>query len=121
MNTSTAFRIAAVFGFLAVALGAFGAHGLESVFKQNGLGDRWQTATFYHLVHAVVLLAIVHREGFSRIAWWLMVAGIVLFSGSLYLYAATSNRAFALYTPPIGGVALIGGWLVLAIRGLPRA
>jgi uncharacterized membrane protein YgdD (TMEM256/DUF423 family) len=120
MNSSTAFRIAAVFGLLAVALGAFGAHGLGAVFKQNGLGHRWETATLYHIVHAVVLLAIARGENFSRLAWWLIAAGILLFSGSLYLYAATGIRSFALFTPPIGGLALMGGWLALAIRGAPR-
>jgi uncharacterized membrane protein YgdD (TMEM256/DUF423 family) len=120
MNASTAYRIAAVFGFLAVALGAFGTHGLEPVFKQNGLGDRWQTATLYHIVHAVVLLAIARNESFSRLAWWLIAAGILLFSGSLYLYAATGAHAFATFTPPIGGLALMGGWVVLAVRSASR-
>jgi uncharacterized membrane protein YgdD (TMEM256/DUF423 family) len=119
MNASTAFRIAAVIGFLAVALGAFGAHGLEDVFKQNGLGDRWATASLYHLVHAVALLAISRGENFSRVAWWLFVAGMILFSGSLYVYAATGARWLAIATPPIGGVALLGGWLVLAVRKAP--
>jgi uncharacterized membrane protein YgdD (TMEM256/DUF423 family) len=115
MNSSTAFRIAAIFGFLAVALGAFGAHGLEAVFKQNGLGDRWETATLYHAVHAVVLLAISRGESFSRLAWYLFAAGIAIFSGTLYVLAATNTRWLGAITP-IGGLALLGGWLVLAIR-----
>jgi uncharacterized membrane protein YgdD (TMEM256/DUF423 family) len=120
MTASTAFRLAAIFGFLAVALGAFGAHGLESVFKENGLGDRWETATLYHIVHAVVLLAISRGENFSRVAWWLFAAGIIIFSGTLYVLAATNTRWLGAITP-IGGLSLLGGWLVLAIRGTPRA
>jgi uncharacterized membrane protein YgdD (TMEM256/DUF423 family) len=120
MNVSTAFRIAALFGFLGVALGAFGAHGLESVFKQNGLGDRWETASFYHLVHAVVLLAISRGENFSRLAWWLFATGIIIFSGTLYILAATATRWLGAITP-LGGVALLGGWLVLAFTKSPEA
>jgi len=119
MNSSTAFRIAAVFGFLGVALGAFGAHGLESVFKQNGLGDRWQTATLYHLVHAVVLLSISRGDHFSRAACWLFAAGIVIFSGTLYILAATGTRWLGAITP-IGGICLLAGWLILAVRKTPQ-
>jgi uncharacterized membrane protein YgdD (TMEM256/DUF423 family) len=119
MNASTAFRIAAVLGFLGVALGAFGAHGLEDVFKRNGLGDRWETASFYHLVHAVVLLAISRAENFSRLAWWLFTAGIIIFSGTLYILAATGTRWLGAITP-LGGLSLLGGWLVLAFRRSPE-
>jgi uncharacterized membrane protein YgdD (TMEM256/DUF423 family) len=120
MNASTALRLAAVIGFLAVALGAFGAHGLEDLFKKNGLGDRWETATLYHLVHAAVLVAISRGESFSRVAWWLFTAGILLFSGTLYAYAATGVKTFAMITP-IGGLAFLAGWLVLAVRKAPQA
>jgi uncharacterized membrane protein YgdD (TMEM256/DUF423 family) len=115
MNASTAFRLAAAIGFLAVALGAFGAHGLEAVFKQNGLGDRWETASFYHAVHAAVLIAISRGENFSRVAWWLFTTGIIIFSGTLYILAATGTRWLGAITP-IGGLALLAGWLVLAVR-----
>jgi uncharacterized membrane protein YgdD (TMEM256/DUF423 family) len=115
MSASTAFRIAAVFGFLAVACGAFGAHGLKAVLEQHNQVGNWQTAAFYHLVHAAVLLAISRAEGFSRLAWWLFATGIVIFSGSLYILAATNTHWLGAITP-LGGVALMGGWLVLAIR-----
>jgi len=118
MNASTAFRTAAVIGFLAVALGAFGAHGLKEVFKQNGLGANWVTASQYHLVHAVVLLAISRSDNFSQLAWWLFATGIIIFSGTLYGYAATGALWFARITP-IGGLALLSGWLVLALRKTP--
>jgi uncharacterized membrane protein YgdD (TMEM256/DUF423 family) len=119
MNASTAFRIAAVIGFLAVALGAFGAHGLKDLFEQNGLGANWVTASQYHLVHAVVLLAISRSDSFSRLAWWLFTAGIALFSGSLYILAATGTHWLGAITPS-GGVALLAGWLVLALRKVPQ-
>jgi uncharacterized membrane protein YgdD (TMEM256/DUF423 family) len=119
MNASTAFRFAALLGFLAVALGAFGAHGLKDVFQQNGLGDHWTTASMYHLVHAVVLLAISRGDNFPRVAWWLFAAGIVVFSGTLYILAATGIRWLGHITP-IGGAALLAGWLMLAVRKAPQ-
>ena len=82
MNASTAFRLAAVIGFLAVALGAFGAHGLEKLFEKNGLGDRWETASLYHLVHAVVrgnatspksrllLTCFMGLNSSNELIWW---------------------------------------------------
>jgi uncharacterized membrane protein YgdD (TMEM256/DUF423 family) len=115
MTASTAFRIAAGFGFLAVACGAFGAHSLRPILEQTNQLGNWQTAAMYHLIHAAVLLAISRAEGFSRLAWWLFATGIVIFSGSLYILAATNTRWLGAITP-LGGVALLGGWLVLAIR-----
>ncbi len=117
-----ALRIAAIFGFLAVALGAFGAHGLKEVLERHGTVATWHTGALYHLVHAVVLLVLAMRlsstgGGAPSLAFWLFAAGIVVFSGSLYLYSTTGVRAFARVTP-LGGLSLLAGWLVLAIRGL---
>jgi uncharacterized membrane protein YgdD (TMEM256/DUF423 family) len=113
MNPTLALRIAALTGFLAVALGAFGAHGLKATFLANGQGHNWETAAHYHLVHAVVLLALALRPTVPRLPFLLFTAGIVIFSGSLYLLAATSALWLGAITP-IGGICLLAGWLVLA-------
>jgi uncharacterized membrane protein YgdD (TMEM256/DUF423 family) len=122
----------AVNGFLAVALGAFGAHGLK-----NRLADLpdvarrlawWDTAAHYHLIHALALgvLALacerVPRQWLGR-AGVAMLAGIGLFSGSLYLMALTGVTALGAVTP-IGGLALLAGWVMFgmgALRSSPGA
>src|SRR5258706_12356682 len=100
-------RIAALFGFLGVAFGAFGAHGLRSRLSEQLL-SAWQTGVLYHLLHALVLvtLALYARSTKAdvNVASALFTLGIVLFSGSLYLYALTGLTAFALVTP-LGGLA----------------
>ena len=101
MNSTLAFRIAAVFGFAAVALGAFGAHGLKPVLEANQQLANWQTAASYHLVHAAVLLFVSTLRPLPVWAWRLFAVGIVIFSGTI---------------TPIGGLCLLGGWLALAFR-----
>lgn len=118
MNSTTALRIAAIMGFLAVALGAFGAHALQRVFLENGQRPIWETAAHYHLVHAVVLLVLALRAAVPRLAFQLFTAGIVIFSGSLYLLAVTNVKWLGAITP-IGGICLLAGWLTLAC--CPRA
>src|SRR6201993_5621052 len=86
------FRIAAGLCFLAVALGAFGAHGLRSTLEARGMIDVWNKAVFYHFIHAVALLALALYGTINRGACWLFVAGILLFSGSLYVLALTNLR-----------------------------
>jgi uncharacterized membrane protein YgdD (TMEM256/DUF423 family) len=115
MNSTTAFRISAAFGFAAVALGAFGAHGLKEVLAQNDTLLVWQTAALYHLVHSVVMLAIASREPLRVWAWRLFAAGVVIFSGSLYALAISNVKMLGAITP-FGGVCLLGGWLVLALK-----
>jgi uncharacterized membrane protein YgdD (TMEM256/DUF423 family) len=112
MNSTTALRIAAVFGFLAVACGAFGAHGLKATFEANGTGEIWKTAALYHAVHAVVLLVLAQRSVVPRVSVLLFAAGIAIFSGSLYLLAITNVKWLGAITP-LGGLALMGGWLSL--------
>ena len=115
-------RITAITGFLAVALGALGAHGLESSLKPNldpaqlakQLGW-WHTAGQYHIIHAVAMLAIAVREPVATLAWRLMLAGIILFSGSLYIMGATGSIALR-HATPIGGILLLAGWLALCCR-----
>ncbi len=115
MNTTTAIRLAAITGFLAVALGAFGAHGLKTALEQNGTLAIWQTGALYHLVHAVVLLVLAQRSTVARLPFTLFGAGILVFSGSLYVLALTNIKIFGAITP-IGGLCLLGGWLTMAIR-----
>lgn len=112
MSKAAATRIAAAAGFLAVALGAFGAHGLKDVLARNGMRDVWETAAFYHFIHAVMLYLIAGRKPFAAAAWWCFLAGIVLFSGSLYLLAAT-NVLWLGFVTPFGGVSLLAGWVCL--------
>ena len=113
MNSQTAFRISAVLGFLAVALGAFGAHGLQDLLEKNGRIATWETAAHYHLAHSVVLLLIAALPSFRRTAWWLMLAGVVIFSGTLYVLALTNLKWIGAITP-LGGVCLLAGWFALA-------
>jgi uncharacterized membrane protein YgdD (TMEM256/DUF423 family) len=115
MNSSLPLRIAAVLGFLGVALGAFGAHGLKPLLAQTGHTDEWKTAALYHLVHAVVLLVIASRATVPRAAWGLILTGTLLFSGSLYLYA-TMNVSWFAHITPFGGLFLLAGWLALALK-----
>jgi len=113
MNSTTAFRISAGIGFLAVALGAFGAHGLQRILIEKGTLPVWEKAASYHLIHAVVLLVLASRVELPKLAWKLILAGAVIFSGSLYILAVTGIRTLGMITP-IGGVCLLLGWATLA-------
>ena len=99
----------AVLGFLAVALGAFGAHALAQ--RLGPYVETWQTAARYQLVHAVALLVVAVA---LAVAGWLFVIGTALFSGSLYLLVLTGARAWGIVTP-FGGALLLTGWLCLAV------
>jgi len=77
--------------------------------------DVWNKAVLYHLVHAVALLALSSLKTQNRVAWWLLFAGIVLFSGSLYLMALINVRWLGAITP-LGGLCFLGGWLWLFVR-----
>ena len=116
MTSTTAFRISAAFGFLAVALGAFGAHWLKDVLVRNDMLAVWQTAALYHLVHSAVMLAVASREPLRTWAWRLFAIGIVIFSGSLYALALSNVKMLGAITP-IGGVCLLGGWLAIVLHG----
>ncbi|ARP90851.1 hypothetical protein CAL14_11600 [Bordetella genomosp. 9] len=103
--------------FLAVGAGAFGAHGLRQVLSSEMLAV-WQTGVTYHIAHALGLLALAAlgaRYGGTlwTLAGWLMFAGIVLFSGSLYLLSATGVRWLGAITP-IGGAAFLVAWAIVA-------
>ena len=111
--------MAAVLLGLAVVLGAFGAHGLRDRLDAYSMGI-YERAVFYHFVHALGLLvvSILPRLGVLRPApgaWvcWLLAGGILLFSGSLYLLAVTGQRILGAVTP-LGGLAFIAAWFLLA-------
>jgi len=114
------FGVAAMLGFLGVALGAFGAHGLTA--RLGGLADGaqrlewWKTAAQYHLLHALALGLAAGLLGSSRagrVACVAFCVGIALFSGSLYIMTLTGMRWLGAVTP-LGGLALLVGWAALA-------
>jgi uncharacterized membrane protein YgdD (TMEM256/DUF423 family) len=111
-------RIAAITGLLAVLIGAFGAHALKDLLARNGTAAIWETAVFYHFIHAVMLFVLAERKVFPAVAWWCLLAGIIVFSGSLYLLAVTDAKWLGAVTP-VGGVSLIAGWLALALGRRP--
>jgi uncharacterized membrane protein YgdD (TMEM256/DUF423 family) len=115
MTNPLATRIAAGMGFLAVALGAFGAHGLGPVLTANGRVETWKTAVFYHCIHAVMLFVLAQRRPVANGPSLCFFAGILIFSGSLYVLAVTNAKWLGAITP-IGGVLFLVGWAWLAIR-----
>jgi uncharacterized membrane protein YgdD (TMEM256/DUF423 family) len=102
-------------GALAVAFGAFGAHGLKAKVTPELL-EIWQTGAHYHLIHAVVLLVLTASNQTPNLGTWLILAGTIIFSGSLYTLVLTDTRWLGAITP-IGGVCLITGWLLIAFYG----
>jgi uncharacterized membrane protein YgdD (TMEM256/DUF423 family) len=108
------FRIAAALCFLAVVLGAFGAHTLRSTLETHGMLDVWNKAVLYHFIHAIALFVLALHGAVNRSAWWLLFAGILLFSGSLYMMALTNLRWLGAITP-IGGLCFLAGWVCLII------
>lgn len=107
---------------LGVAAGAFGTHALSGRIEPELL-DVFATATRYHLVHALALLAVGlaaernHADPWWNAAGWLFTAGIVLFAGSLYLLALTGARWLGAVTP-IGGASFLAAWAVMAVAAL---
>lgn len=109
-------RIAATICFLAVALGAFGAHALRATLERHQMGEVWKTAVLYHLVHGVALFALALWVRPSGTAWWLLLAGVILFSGSLYLMALVAQPPNWLgVITPIGGLCFLAGWAWLIL------
>jgi uncharacterized membrane protein YgdD (TMEM256/DUF423 family) len=115
MTNVTAMRAAAALGGLAVLLGAFGAHGLKALLAQNGTAAVWQTAVFYHFIHAVMLYVLALRTPLPAGPWFSFLVGIVIFSGSLYLLALTNVSWLGAITP-FGGISFLIGWGWLVIR-----
>jgi uncharacterized membrane protein YgdD (TMEM256/DUF423 family) len=118
MSARLALALGALLAFAAVALGAFGAHALRARLAPD-MAAVWQTAVQYHGWHALALVAVglvlLQRPEATAvaIAGWLFVAGVVLFSGSLYALALTGVRALGAVTP-LGGVAFLAGWAAFA-------
>jgi uncharacterized membrane protein YgdD (TMEM256/DUF423 family) len=119
MNHRFPLLAAALFGASGVIAGAFGAHALRPFLLDRGMLDAWETGVHYHLLHAVALLGVAgwlrgERGGAAlrraAIGVWCWCAGIILFSGSLYLLAA-GGPAWLGPVTPIGGVAFVVGWL----------
>jgi uncharacterized membrane protein YgdD (TMEM256/DUF423 family) len=119
---------AGVCGFLAIAIGAFGAHALQDFLASLPDGAKreawWATGVRYHAWHALLLLGIALLDGRAhakalRLAGWLSIAGVTLFSGSLYLTTLTGVRWLGAITP-LGGLCFLGAWLAIAIAALKR-
>jgi uncharacterized membrane protein YgdD (TMEM256/DUF423 family) len=130
MNTGFWLRVAAIWGFLAVSLGAFGAHGLKERFRALGeqsgsltaerLEAAFHTASQYHMYCALALLAVGILAAMGKggtaleIAGWSFLVGSLIFSGSLYIMATTGLSWLGAITP-FGGVMMIVAWIALAV------
>ena len=114
MNQKQTLRCGSALGLLGVALGAFGAHALKPIWAENGRADTYELAVRYQFYHALALLLtgiLMEKLGLPVLRWAsvLFLGGVVLFSGSLYLFALTNVTAFAMITP-LGGLFLLAGW-----------
>ena len=114
----TFFLIGSVSGFIAVALGAFAAHGLKARLPADLLAV-FETGVRYQMVHALALLGVACAcarwpGAAASASGWLFVAGTLLFSGSLYVLALTGVRWLGAITP-FGGLAFLAGWVCLAL------
>jgi len=120
--TKLALILGSINAMLAVILGAFGAHGLKGRLSEDLLAI-YQTGVQYHFYHSLGLLLIGviawQLPGSVWLKWsaWIMLAGIILFSGSLYLLALTNVRWLGMITP-IGGIAFIVAWLLLLVAAV---
>jgi uncharacterized membrane protein YgdD (TMEM256/DUF423 family) len=120
----TFWTLGCIFAFLAVAAGAFGAHALRERLPSSLLAI-FETAARYQMYHALALLLVARAVEawpgrLSRFAGWAFVIGIVVFSGSLYLLSVTGIRWLGAVTP-LGGVAFLAGWAMLAAAGVRTA
>jgi uncharacterized membrane protein YgdD (TMEM256/DUF423 family) len=110
-------RVGAVLAAAAVALGAFGAHAMQERLTPERM-ETWRTAANYHLVHAVALVALgclgERLTGPASSGAWALLAGIVVFSGSLYVLCLTDRGWLGAITP-LGGIAFLVGWVLIAV------
>jgi len=109
--------IAAILGFFAVALGAFGAHALKEILSDYGQ-TIWEKAVLYQMFHTLAIFLLIALKDFispgrMELIGWLFIIGILLFSGSLYLLAFTQKSWLGAITP-LGGIAFLIGWGLLA-------
>src|SRR4030095_14147619 len=114
MTSTWCLRLAAVSGFLVVALGAFGAHSLKPLLQTHQTLDIWEKAVLYHALHTLVLLGLAAQPSIAMGAVVSFLGGILLFSGSLYLMAVTNLRWLGAITP-LGGVSFLLGWAWLFV------
>ncbi|MFD1469831.1 DUF423 domain-containing protein [Hymenobacter caeli] len=124
MTARLLIQFAAGLGLLGVAIGAFGAHGLRPMLEASGRFDTFETAVRYQFYHALAMLAVgvlwaLRPELRLGLAGTLWLAGVFVFSGSLYALCFTGVKALGAVAP-VGGLLLIGGWLslLLAVRSL---
>ncbi|AUO11894.1 DUF423 domain-containing protein [Priestia megaterium] len=114
--------IGAINAMLAVALGAFGAHGLEGKISEKYL-EVWKTGVQYQMFHAMGLFVIAFllskfpQSSLLTASGWIMFAGIVLFSGSLYVLSTSGIKVLGAITP-LGGVAFIVAWILIVIAAV---
>ena len=113
-------RVGALWGFLAVGMGAFGAHGLKEQLDRVGRAENFQTAAQYHMYMALALAVVGLAQGQGRggaalqVAGWSFLVGSAIFSGTLYALSLTGQRWLGAITP-IGGVLIMVGWAALAV------
>jgi uncharacterized membrane protein YgdD (TMEM256/DUF423 family) len=127
MNHRVALAWAGALGASGIVMGSLGAHAIKAMLDAAGTREAWQTASTYQLLHAAVLLGFAGwlRDPSptpGRCAAWavrLWVAGTLLFSGSVYALCLGAPRALGILTP-LGGLALIAGWVLAACAALPR-
>ncbi|MBC2607188.1 DUF423 domain-containing protein [Pelagicoccus albus] len=106
-------KISCLLAAAGVGIGAFGAHGLKPQLLANDSVSTWETAVFYHLIHAVALFVLANSSKVTGTwAFRLWTVGIILFSGSLYALSLTKWSVLGPITP-LGGVAFIAGWITL--------
>ncbi len=114
--------IVSVFGFFAVAIGAFGAHALKGIVSPERM-PAFETGNKYHFIHTLVSLFIIvfisqnGKSKYLKFAFWLFLVGIILFSFSLYLLAITGIKILGIITP-FGGVCFLLGWLFLGMSAI---
>jgi uncharacterized membrane protein YgdD (TMEM256/DUF423 family) len=118
MNQQNTLFAAALLGFLSVALGAFGAHALKDTLTANGRVDTFELAVKYQFYHTLALLAfglLMSKMPGAALAnaSLLLIIGVLLFSGSLYLLSLTSLR-FVVFITPLGGLFMLAGWAMAA-------
>ncbi|KAF3040974.1 hypothetical protein E8E12_009171 [Didymella heteroderae] len=113
--------IGCLYGASSVMLGAFGAHGLKKRIADPARIANWGTAAQYQLVHSAVLTFASVAAPQNTLAMGLLTAGMTMFSGSLYLLVLDPQRFGKVLGPvtPLGGLALIGGWVALAVTKRP--
>lgn len=120
----TFYILASISGFLAVAIGAFGAHGMKSILEKHQRIETFSTGVQYHFYHTFALLAVAILMQFYSskaltFSGWCFAAGIVIFSGSLYVLSITNFTKLGAITP-IGGLFFLLGWILILVGVLKK-